>query len=65
ILRSVLNSLRREAAVRDIRVCTLGPCTDVVGRESWLEPDEALVGDRVAIFSSRRTRAAHATQAGR
>lgn len=33
ILRDVLNSLRREAAKREIRICTFGPCTRVVAEE--------------------------------
>ena len=53
ILRDVLDSLRRAAAVRTIRVCTLGPGTEVVGLEPWLQPDVALEADRVVIFSSR------------
>ena len=52
ILRCVLDSLRREASVRAIRVCTLGPCTEVVGQEPWLQPDVVLEADRVVIFSS-------------
>jgi hypothetical protein len=59
ILSSVLDSLRREAAGRAIRVCTLGPCTEVVGQESWLRPDVALGPDRVVIFSSCDERGAH------
>ncbi|HWZ97138.1 MAG TPA: class I SAM-dependent methyltransferase [Candidatus Dormibacteraeota bacterium] len=52
ILRDVLNLLRQEAATRNIRVCTFGPCTPVVAEEQWLSvigPPEA---DRVAIFRS-------------
>ncbi len=36
ILRSVLDALRREAARRDIRIGTYGPCTSVVAAEPWL-----------------------------
>ena len=36
ILRDVLNSLRQEAVKREIRVCTFGPCTQVVAEEQWL-----------------------------
>jgi hypothetical protein len=53
ILRAVLDSLRREAASREIRVCTFGPCTPVVAGETWLERDGAREGDGVAVFISR------------
>ena len=52
ILREVLNSLRQEAAKREIRVCTFGPCTRVVVEERWLRVIGALETDRIAIFCS-------------
>jgi hypothetical protein len=53
ILRAVLDSLRREAARRQIRVCTFGPCTPTVGEERWLEGTGVLYEDRIAVFCSR------------
>jgi hypothetical protein len=53
ILRSVLDSLRREAASREIRVCTFGPCTQTVAEEEWLDLVGALRTDRPAIFRRR------------
>jgi len=52
ILRTVLDMLRREAESRAIRVCTLGPCTDVVASESWLRLDGAWGAKRTALFRS-------------
>lgn len=53
ILRSVLDTLQREAAGRAIRICSYGPCTSVIAEERWLESDEAPGADRIAIFRSR------------
>jgi hypothetical protein len=53
ILRDVLNSLRREAASRVIRVATFGPCTSLVAKEPWLSTMGPLDPDRIAIFYSR------------
>jgi H2-forming N5,N10-methylenetetrahydromethanopterin dehydrogenase-like enzyme len=54
ILRTVLNSLRNEAAKRPIRVCTFGPCTRTVAQEPWLEPGMILETDQVIVFIARR-----------
>lgn len=54
ILRSVLDALRREAAGRQIQVCTFGPCTVTVAGEEWLEGTGTVERDRVAVFRSRR-----------
>jgi hypothetical protein len=53
ILRSVLDSLRSEAANREIQVCTFGPCTPTVAKEEWLDVVGALRTDRPAIFRRR------------
>jgi hypothetical protein len=53
ILRDVLNSLRHEAVRREIRICTLGPCTRVVAKERWLSVIGPAEKDRVAIFHAR------------
>jgi hypothetical protein len=53
ILRDVLNSLRREAVRREIRVGTFGPCTRTVAEQHWLGVVGALETDRITIFRSR------------
>src|SRR5882762_3253299 len=53
ILRDVLNPLRNEAVTREIRICTFGPCTQVVAEELWLSPIGPVEADRIAIFHSR------------
>jgi hypothetical protein len=53
ILRVVLSLLRREAANRQIRICTFGPCTTVVAGERWLEAATTPGTDRIAVFCSR------------
>jgi hypothetical protein len=53
ILRDVLNSLRQEAVKREIRICTFGPCTQIVAEEQWLSVNGALEANRIAIFRYR------------
>jgi hypothetical protein len=53
ILRTVLDSLRREATSRPIRICTFGPCTATIAEEPWLEAVGPLEPHRLAIFRSR------------
>jgi hypothetical protein len=53
ILRTVLDSLEREAASRRIRICTFGPCTPTIAEEQWLETTGVLATDRIAVFYSR------------
>jgi Methyltransferase domain len=53
VLRAVLNSLQREAASREIRICTFGPCMPVIAEEQWLEPLGRLETDRISVFRSR------------
>jgi Histone methylation protein DOT1 len=53
ILRDLLDSLRREAAGREIRICTFGPCMPTIGAEQWLEPVGSSETDRISIFRSR------------
>ena len=52
MLRSMLDSLRREGVNRDIRVCTLGPCTMTVAKENWLEAIGPTQLDRISVFRS-------------
>jgi hypothetical protein len=53
ILSAVLSRLRREAATRPIRICSYGPCTSVIAKESWLEAATVAEADRIALFCSR------------
>lgn len=50
LLREVLDMLRREATKRDLRICTLGPCTSVVAGEAWLSLVGTLDVNRVTVF---------------
>lgn len=53
ILRDALDSLRRQALRREIRVCTFGPCTPIVAQEAWLTATGVVDPDRIAILHSR------------
>lgn len=53
LLRKVLDMLKSEAARRPIRLCTLGPCTEVVTGEPWLTTREAWDRQHVAVFHSQ------------
>lgn len=53
ILHAVLDSLRREAAGREIRICTYGSCTSIVAEEPWLEAVGTMQTDRPVIFRYR------------
>ena len=50
IMREVLDRLQREAERRPIRICTFGPCTQVVANEPWLVTSDALETDRLVVF---------------
>jgi Histone methylation protein DOT1 len=52
ILRSVLDMLKHEAGKREIRICTLGPCTDAVLVESWLKVEGVQIVDQLTLFRS-------------
>ena len=52
ILRAVLDSLRREAKRRAIRIGTYGPCTEIIAAEPWLEVIGSRRVGRVALFGS-------------
>jgi hypothetical protein len=53
ILRTVLDRLRQETASRAIRVCSFGPCTEVITGEPWLKSLEHCETGRIAVFHSR------------
>jgi AcrR family transcriptional regulator len=50
MLREVLGMLRAEAARREIRVCTLGPCTAAIAQERWLRAAGSWEIHRPAVF---------------
>lgn len=52
MLNEVLAGLKREAAAREIRIGTLGPCTPIVAREPWLESAGEPKTGRPALFRS-------------
>lgn len=52
-LRRVLDRLRTEASRRVIRLCTLGPCTEVMAGEFWLSADGPCDRHRPVLFRSR------------
>lgn len=52
-LRCVLDALEHEAQRRPIRVCSYGPCTDVIANETWLHAVEPTEAQRLAVFRSR------------
>jgi hypothetical protein len=54
VMRTVLDSLRVQAAERDIRIAAFGPCTAVIAAEPWLEPAGKTEPGRVALFVPRR-----------
>jgi hypothetical protein len=54
MLRTVLRQLEQENATRMIRICTLGPCTEVVAAEPWLHASAPPTADRVVLFVSRQ-----------
>jgi Histone methylation protein DOT1 len=53
ILRGVLNVLWQEALKREIRICTFGPCTQIVAEQQWLSVIGPLERNRIALFGSR------------
>lgn len=50
ILAHVLERLRKESTHRPIRICTLGPCTCTVARESWLRPSAPPDPGQITVF---------------
>jgi hypothetical protein len=53
-LQTVLDNLRQQSRNRHIRICTFGPCTQIVAQESWLKAaDATIAADRIALFHAR------------
>jgi hypothetical protein len=55
LLDQVLDRLWRQTRGRTIMLCTYGPCTPQVARQSWLEhlDGNGLDEDKLAVFRSR------------
>lgn len=54
VMRTVLDALRAQASRRLFRVCTYGPCTQIVATEPWLRRIDASAPDRIAMFTTAR-----------
>ena len=54
MLRTVLNRLREEACARRLTICSFGPCTERIAKESWLTLQEEGMNHefRLAVFES-------------
>jgi hypothetical protein len=55
ILSAVLNRLRQEAATRQIRICSYGPCTPVIAQEPWLRASTPPDANSITAFDSAKT----------
>jgi Histone methylation protein DOT1 len=53
ILDHVLNSLQRESTRRPIKVCSLGPCTRTLAKETWLKASTPPDTKRITVFASQ------------
>ncbi|WP_199099850.1 methyltransferase domain-containing protein [Dyella sp. ASV21] len=53
ILREMLDKLAHQGRQRPIRLATLGPCTDAVANEPWLELVGPREAHRITLFRSR------------
>lgn len=54
VLRTVLDALRMQAALRDIRIAAFGPCVPMIAGEPWLRLAGKHEAGRIALFDSRR-----------
>jgi hypothetical protein len=52
ILTDVLSALRMESMRRPIKICSLGPCTRTVAKETWLKPTVLPDTGRITVFHS-------------
>jgi hypothetical protein len=52
ILADVLCGLRKQSKERQIRVCSLGPCTRILQDQTWLRATKPPDTERIAIFKS-------------
>lgn len=52
ILADVVDRLHRQSKTRQIRICTLGPCTRILQGQTWLTVNQRSDTERIAIFRS-------------
>jgi hypothetical protein len=52
IFTDVLCGLRKQSKERQIRICSLGPCTCVLQGQTWLRATELTDTERIAVFKS-------------
>jgi Histone methylation protein DOT1 len=52
ILKEVVDRLHRQSKTRQIRICTLGPCTSILQGQTWLKVNQESDTERIAIFRS-------------
>ena len=52
ILADVVERLHTHSKTRQIRICTLGPCTCILQGQAWLTVDQPSDTERIAIFRS-------------
>ena len=52
ILTDVLCGLRKQSKERQIRICSLGPCTRILQGQTWLRATERTDTERIAVFKS-------------
>lgn len=53
ILSDVLQRLLRESDKREIRICSLGPCTRVLQNQEWLKARTRPNSERITVFESQ------------
>ena len=53
MLSDMLQRLLRESNKRQIRICSLGPCTRVLQEQLWLKPRTRRNTERVNVFDSQ------------
>ena len=53
ILAEVLDRLQKESTSRLIKICTLGPCTCTLAKESWLKPITPPDPVQITVFQRR------------
>jgi Histone methylation protein DOT1 len=52
ILADVLSALRKESMRRPIKICSLGPCTQRISKETWLKASALSDTGRVTVFDT-------------
>jgi hypothetical protein len=53
VLANVLDRLRKDSTSRPIKICTLGPCTCTLAKESWLKPIGLPDPRQITVFQRR------------